>query len=192
MKTLILFLFGFLSLSFLKNDEAINTTEIFIASDSELIISGTSNINSFDCSYNLNNLNDPIRVNFKNNGGHMDFDSTLLKLQNTYFDCGHNRINKDFNQLLKTSQYPNITLELNNVKYLDNKTIADVSIVIANVKRNYQVPIELSKDKNFKAKGEMNIHLSDFNLKAPKKALGLIVVNDALTVHFDLTLKQHS
>ena len=161
--------------------------------DSEVSISGTTNVNSFTCNYNILKLENPIPVSFESRDQTMVFNSTFLELENKCFDCGHKAINKDFNKLLKTEVYPKIQLNLKQInKDSKQKDLlsALVEIHIANKKNTYRVPVKADGNKNLMVLGELKLNLPDFNLEAPKKALGLIVVHDEIEVNFKLHLKQ--
>lgn len=170
-----------------------DSLEVIVKGNSEVSISGTTNINSFSCNYNIAKLENPIPVSFESNNQKMVFESTALELENTCFDCGLKAINKDFNKLLKTEEYPRIKLKLISIEKTSvpkNTYFAKVKIHIANSANTYTFPVQVTRSEDFHIKGDLSIDIRDYNLQAPKKMMGLIVVHDDIVVNFNLHLKQ--
>ncbi|MCB0434337.1 MAG: hypothetical protein KDD18_15595, partial [Mangrovimonas sp.] len=71
-----------------------------------------------------------------------------------------------------------------------NTFFAKVDIHIANKVNSYQLPVKVTKNGHYSIVGELDLNLTDFNLEAPKKAFGLIVVHDKIKVSFNLHLKE--
>jgi hypothetical protein len=168
-----------------------NFVRVILDSNSEVFISGTSNVNSFNCYYNTAKLKNPIPVNFENYNDKIIFHSAILELENSYFDCGHRGINKDFNKLLQTDIYPSIKIQLlslESIQESDKAYRARVIIFIGNTHNNYEFPVSVTNNENIEVNGELKMNLCDFNLEAPKKVFGLITVNDVITVNFNLFL----
>lgn len=170
-----------------------DSLEVIVKGNSEVSISGTTNVNSFTCCYNIAKLESPIPVSFESNNQKMVFQSTALYLENTCFDCGHKAINKDLNKLLKTEEYPRIKLKLISIEKTSktkNTYNARVKIHIANSANTYTFPVQVTGSEDFHIKGSLSIDLRDYNLQAPKKMMGLIVVHDDIVVNFNLHLKE--
>ncbi|PNQ72216.1 hypothetical protein C1T31_12890 [Hanstruepera neustonica] len=167
--------------------------EIVVKEDSEVSISGTSNINSFNCCYNISKLESPVPVYFEFREKNMYFQSTVLELESDCFDCGHNAINKDFNKLLKTQVYPKIKLKLLAIERnseQNNTFNAKVEIYIADVVNCFVFPVKVSKEEDMRFIGDISLDLRDYKLEAPKKMMGLITVNPNVNVNFNLHLKE--
>ncbi|MBJ6368767.1 YceI family protein [Snuella sedimenti] len=170
-----------------------NTTLVVITHESSLFVKGSTNINSFTCYYNINQLVKPIPVFFEKKDGKIVFTKATLILDNVHFDCGHKGMNNDFQELLKSEMYPQIFLTLKGIKKGTlNKNIvqADLDLNIAGVTRSYTVPVKLDAGKSMNVEGILNLRISDFNLEPPKKFLGLVVVKDAIEINFQLQLKE--
>ena len=91
MKTLkiqiaLLLLYPVLS-SFIKGN-AYDTGEALIKlmPDSTLEIQGKTNINKFNCIFEINNIDDPLKVNFQESENALKFRNTQLLLNNDCFD----------------------------------------------------------------------------------------------------------
>lgn len=167
--------------------------KVLVKSDSEVSISGTSNVNSFRCCYNITKLEDPIPVSFESNNKNMVFQSTMLELKSDCFDCGHKAINKDFKGLLKTEQFPRIKLKLISIEKaseLKNTYNAKVEINIAEIINSYTFPVQVTRNEDIHIIGDLSIDLRDYQLEAPKKMMGLIIVHPDVVVNFNLYLKK--
>lgn len=170
-------------------------TAIIVTPESSLVIKGKTNVNKFDCKFNVQNLNNPIPVFFKLENSKLVFEETSLVLKNTCFDCGNKGMNKDFYNLLKSDAYPEVILKLKEVKednYHKNWVSAKIDIKIAGVMNSYSVPLKFEGNKRMMIKGTLNLNIRDFNIEPPKKALGLIVVDEIIKIDLNLNVKEHS
>ena len=179
----------FLLLAFNVKDSINNPTTVTIAPESRLMISGTTNINTFNCNFDTNGLQKPIPVHYEKMGSKYIFKEATLVLNNLGFDCGSNGINRDFHALLKSKEHPELLLKLRTLEgdlKDDKQLMATVDITIAGNTNTYKIPVMKAQEEPGRISGDLTLGLSDFKLKAPKKALGLIVVHDAITISFDL------
>lgn len=189
MKRLMMLLLFLISGPIVSAQSSYNNTQVQILPESKLTISGDTNINEFECEFNTAHLDENTNLKYKVNKSNIVFENAVLNLSNNGFDCGNRGINKDFRELLKTDQYPKITLTLKEIDLKDPKlALAKVSICIAGIEKNYQVPVEISKGEIPHFKGKINLNIRDFKLDPPKKALGLIVVKEEIEVKFNLTV----
>lgn len=193
----IVILFSILPFLSFKN-EIINKTTLGVLPESEIIVSGKSNVNSFECNYNITDLSKPIIVTHKqtkdqNNKEQLEFTNAKFYLKNECFDCGNKLINKDFNKMLKTEEYPHILIELLSVciAEFDCNTLATMEVTIAGNKKKYQIPIDFNYENSiYEVGGIINLNLNDFHIKSPKKVLGLIKVDNHVEVNLDLKLRE--
>ncbi|MBJ7882898.1 YceI family protein [Gelidibacter salicanalis] len=193
MKRLLYILPLLLLVSFTKLDTVKNSTSVRITSQSELHIKGTSNVTDFTCQYNIKNLNDPILIHYESDADVIKFEKSLLILENSGFDCGGRGINKDFHGLLKSDIYPKITLSLKQIKLKPNKSNtadASIEIEIAGQKQIYHMETKFYQDNGWHISGKLKLNINDFDLEAPKKMLGLIVVSDEIEINFKLVVKE--
>lgn len=167
----------------------VKETIVVVKPESKLIIKGTTNINKFNCHFNISKLQNPIPVNFEVKNNKMIFDETYLILKNDCFDCGNKNINKDFRALLKTNKYPEIFIHLNEIKKFKLTSEVTLNMEIAGIIKSYTIPVKI--EDNLLVKGKLIMDINDFNLKPPKKILGLIKVNSTIEIDFQLLLKEH-
>ncbi|HLW33152.1 MAG TPA: YceI family protein [Aequorivita sp.] len=189
MKTLAYPLLFLLLVSFTNTSTVNKHKTIFISPKSELEIVGSTNVSTFTCLFNVKNLNKPLRIDYWEGDDLIRFQKSTLVLDNTFFDCGGKGINKDFHDLLKTKVYPQILLTLKEIKkkaIADNKVEALVEIQIAGISRSYIVDVEAKQEGDLHLNGNLKLNITDFNLEAPKKILGLIVVSEEIEIIFKL------
>lgn len=165
-------------------------TTVQILPGSHLTITGDTNISKFKCDFDTKSLERTKPIEFKVTDNHINFKNAVLKLDNRGFDCGNRAINKDFHELLKTEQYPEITLELTEVHMYDEKNAsAHIKITIAGKKKDYALPIQINGTANKSFAGKLSLDIKDFGLEPPKKMFGLIVIKDEIEINFNLAVK---
>ncbi|RIV30475.1 YceI family protein [Flagellimonas lutimaris] len=168
-------------------------TKVRVAPESEVVISGTTNVNEFTCKYNLEELELPIRLAYDDKAEQIQFSNAQLKLANDCFDCGGKAINKDFRELLQTEEHPQVELRLLYVDppQPDNQKIGvGMEIKIAGVARNYETILYCEQQGNICVDGTIPLKLTDFGLEPPRKVLGMIKVHDEIQVKVALSLKE--
>ena len=184
---------GFLLASSLNFNDPERETKVRVEPESEVVIAGTTNVNTFTCKYNLQELEMPIRLVYDEKSEQIHFKNAELKLVNDCFDCGGKAINKDFQELLKTERHPQVGLKLLYVEPpTPNQNIVDVGveIKIAGVSRKYRTELHCEQTKDICVNGTLALKLSDFELEAPKKMLGMIKVDDEIKVHLTLQMSE--
>lgn len=193
MKRLLLILPFLVLVSFSTINPSKTSTSVLITSQSELHIKGTSNVTDFKCQYNIQNLDEPIRIHFEKLNNVIKFERSVLILENAGFDCGGKGINRDFHGLLKSDEYPKIILRLKQIKlnpHKEHTADALVEIEIAGLTHSYHMETEFHKEKDWHISGQLKLNITDFDLKAPKKMLGLVVVSEDIHINFDLIIKE--
>lgn len=193
MKRILFILLFFVLVSFTESNPITSKKSVLITHKSELFIKGTSNINDFKCQYNIKNLNEPIGVHYRKANGVLKFHNSTLVLENNGFDCGGRGINRDFHGLLKSDIYPEIILRLKEIKlkpHKNNTADALIEIEIAGLKHSYHMETEFQLDDDWHISGLLKLNINDFNLEAPKKMLGLIVVSEEIEINFKLVIKE--
>lgn len=193
MKRLIYILPFIILVSFSSMTKLKNGKSVLIASESKLYITGTSNVNSFTCEFNIKTLDEPIPVIYEKEKDVISFENATLTLENSCFDCGGKGINKDFYSLLKSEEHPHIYLRLKQIKrqqHDKNNIEALIEIEIAGIEKSYHMNAKLANGDDLNINGQLKLNISDFNLKAPKKMLGLIVISEIIEIHFKLVIKE--
>lgn len=162
--------------------------KIIILPESELIIAGSTNVNKFDCSFNIELISKPLSLKFTEVNQYHIFKNLELKLLTEGFDCGHKRMNADFQDLLMSEKFPEIVISVNKAELFSAEyQKVFITVKIAGEENSYQLPVHIENNR-FKGKFKMNIR--DFGLEPPKKALGLIEVYEMIEVQFNLLIKR--
>lgn len=190
MKKILFFVFIVASLAFTKGDANVVETLVVVTPDSTLSVNGVTNINTFECNYNVSQIKNPISVFFEKIEGKLIFKKTALILDNTCFDCGGKGINSDFQKILKSDEHPKIYLFLKELESINDKALVHVEIKMAGVTNKYKIPVTLTEGNNIFIQGKVNISLKDFEMKPPKKLFGLIEVEDNINIDFKLEVEE--
>lgn len=167
---------------------SVEKTQVSISEQSEITISGKSNVNSFQCNYNQDLIKSELTVTHSQKESKIFLNGAVFFLKSKGFDCAHRIITKDLKEVLKADDYPNIKIEVNEISIENGKTIAKSTITIAGVKKTYNIPVKVNQKTN-NVNGILTLDIKDFKLKSPKKILGLIKLNDVVSIEFDLYLK---
>ncbi|MEH6407800.1 MAG: YceI family protein [Leeuwenhoekiella sp.] len=154
--------------------------------ESDLFIIGKTNVNTFTCLFNINYLKKCQEVFYIENDGEFNFKNAVLVLDTQGFDCGSKPINRDFNKLLQTDEYPEITIEVRKAQIAETGANAIVAIGIAGKALEYKVPVTIINTPKTHFKGVLQLKLSDYELELPKKLFGLIEVKDEIEIHFNI------
>ncbi|MTE27721.1 YceI family protein [Winogradskyella ouciana] len=167
------------------------TFKAFLTSESELIIKGHSNVNDFQCQYDITELSDSIAISYRMVGDNLSFSKAKLELKSLSFNCGNKGINKDFNKLLKSDVYPKIRIDLVSAESSieDSELVVTVDITICGISKSYEILIQVNKrNGDLLVCGTLPIDINDFQLEPPKKMLGLIKVSNEIEIDFSLVV----
>lgn len=175
---LILFCFGF----------SRNQTKVKITNKSEVTIKGKSNVNSFECKYDSEYIENDLHVLITRNNSKILLEGAKLEIKSNGFDCAHRMITKDFKSILKADVYPHIEINVKEISTVKENISAKLKVKIAGVENEYCVPVIFNSNTN-NVKGQLKLNIKDFKLKSPKKLLGMVVVNDYVDIHFNLFLQ---
>lgn len=162
-----------------------NPTRVVITEQSQIVIHGKSNVNSFQCQYDSSLLEAEYHVNFLRNKGVVTCEGAAIEIKSEGFDCKHKMITRDLKSILQADEFPTIKIELLEIKESSNPITAKVNVTIAGQKNTYTLPVQYNA-KNNNVKGLLKINIEDFALKAPKKLLGAVVVNNHVEIDFNL------
>ncbi|HBK82821.1 MAG TPA: hypothetical protein DDZ41_04370 [Flavobacterium sp.] len=164
-----------------------NQTEVKITRNSEVIIKGKSNINTFECRYNSDFIENELLVSVTKNPSKIVLEGAKIEINSNGFDCAHKMISKDFKTILKADAYPHILIDVKEISTKKDNLTTKVVVKIAGVENEYCVPTDFNQH-NKSVKGNLKINIKDFKLKSPKKLLGLVVVDDYVEICFNLFL----
>jgi len=171
-----------------------------IQKNSHMVVSGKTNINSFDCTIENYGKTDTLSWTTAKEKSTKSAPKIVgrLTIPVLKFDCGHKMMTKDLQKTLKAPQYPVMTVDflsfsksLSKVKPEELLT-GQAEIKLAGMTKKYAISYVFKKNKNgfFELAGFQNILFSDFNLTPPSKLGGAIRVDNELEVTFNLILQK--
>lgn len=173
------------------------TERWIVDASSELIIRGTTNVNEFVCRTDCYDVRDTVELLRADKDRPIIFSKSVMVIPVASFRCGNDMITKDFQETLKSERFPNLSVRFVSIDEsapsLRPGVVAGlVEITLAGTTRSYFVLYTVSEngDNSISLAGKQEVCFSDFNLKAPKKMMGLIRVQDDLEVEFQLHLQR--
>lgn len=162
---------------------------------SSITIAGSTNVNKYQCVIGKYTGSDTLLLTAERGKGAY-FKKGLVKLEASRFDCEKNVITKDFAETIQATKYPYITINFTSFERAPEFEESEepfkgkLNITLGNVSVPCEVRCRIVKDKNnlIHLKGWHLFKFSDFKLEAPTKMMGLIKVEEMITVDFHLVL----
>ena len=188
----VFFIIGF----FEPNEDAASLTHRFIVQPtSQLVVSGKTNVNSFQC-VSLYTGNDTLVLREGGIGAKPVFEKGMVALKAAAFDCGMKVMTSDFAKTIKATEYPTITIYFISFERtpvytnLKDQFKGKLKISLGGITKPFDVDctIEVKSDGLIHLKGGRNFVFKDFNLEAPTRMMGLVRVDENLEVNFHLVL----
>ena len=169
-----------------------------VKSNSWLSLTGTTNLNTFECLSGT--VQSPgfliTESNLQQNS--IYFDNARVLVEVGSFDCRNPLINRDMYNALGGSANPNIEIKLEEVIPATSGSGLESGIVIANVlitingksiSTGLDIEWESPDGYEYQFRGSKDLLMSDFIIEPPMPALGLIRVNDKITVNFKYVIQ---
>jgi len=161
---------------------------------SQILIEGTSSVNSFTCfANNLSLKQEGVQAKQE-----ADLSSKTLKVSIpvSSLDCQNGRMNKDLANALKSDKYPEIHFSIQEVVVqIAAKKSKDPfelhvlgSLELAGQKRDISFPVSgvLDKEGHSSVVGSVDLLMTTFDIEPPVALFGLIKARDAITIRFSL------
>ncbi|MBS1538042.1 MAG: YceI family protein [Bacteroidetes bacterium] len=201
-KILALSWFCFLLVGFTTKTPSRSVITAYIEDNSRLFINGSSNINTFEC--NSKDKYTPLSVGIILNetSDTMWLTNASLQLLTKNLDCSNPKMNSDLRDALNADQYPIIKINLlgamtlgavrfDDIEY-DWKTLKTVAnLTITNVTKRIVMDMKVRKIDNGKYQfvAVKEVRMTDYNVKPPEVLLGMIKVNNHITINLDITAR---
>lgn len=161
--------------------------------NSRLWIEGSSNVNKFQC--RAARYNTELEPPTTDTTTRVEVDVAVEG-----FDCGKRRMNRDLYETLLSGKHPFISFDYDSTESItyDEETdtymlVVNGTLTVAGHTNRIQFPLtaEIINDDKIKAVGSTDLKMTEYNVEPPSALLGLVRVNDELTVHFEIiaTLK---
>lgn len=178
-----------------SNTDALSeNVTVIIEQGSHLEINGSTNVNKFSCNYKGEIGQDTMKVRFTQaDNGTLLLNHARLTVDIASFDCGNQMMNKDFRDLLGYRQHPHLYLKIISLKILEATpgiALARVRFTIAGQEEIYDVPVNInSAAEPGVYHGEKILDITDFDLRPPRKFLGMVIVDKQVSIDFRLKLR---
>ncbi len=163
------------------------TADVHIKKGSQITISGKSNVNKFSCVYTTSIAPGCQIVDYNTLSSAIILDDAKIKLKSEAFDCGGRMINRDFNKLMQSEDYPYISITLTQINLKEDVFEVEALIKIAHQTNLYAFNILPQHNNNYN--GNLKLNINDFDMEAPRKLLGTIQVDPVINIEFDLNLE---
>ncbi|MGX1025072.1 YceI family protein [Psychroflexus sp. MBR-150] len=182
MKSLVYLQFIFVALVLYSS--SYKSVKVNILKNSKIAIHGSSNVNKFICEYeNVINLSNDI-INYSLDDNQIKLKDTELLLNTKAFDCGNKGMNRDFKSLLNADKYENIKIQVLSIMPEKDCISITSNISISGHQKQYKFTVNASQNGSYK--GSLDLNICDFDLKPPTKMLGLVKVDETITIEFDV------
>lgn len=163
---------------------------------SYVMINGTSNINSFSCTYSFSGYP---KEGFKTSSEKAPFklDSVTVEIPVAAFDCGNRFLKKDFMNTLEYKNHPQITMSMPSLLLAKqpskSKKHSKVSLNIGGETKNQQVNYQINwiDDKVFIMEGKAIVDITDFELEPASRLFGIVRVNKEVEILFLFKFVRH-
>lgn len=176
-------------------------SQFTIENSSKLYLLGSTNVNTFRCDCMEQFSTYTMKMVSGESGETVSFSNTKLLIPSSRFDCGNRLMNKDMFQTLKGEKHPHIQIELKDAVQLSGKSLGESTdwvpmkattvISIAGIQKTVKMDVLGKKlaQNRYQFKGNKGIHLSEYKLDPPSPMMGLVQVNDVITIYLDLSVK---
>lgn len=175
-----------------------NTLNVCIEPGSSLFLTGSSNVNQFQCRCREPLHTARISIQTAKPGAPAVLSQARLPLRTTSLDCGNKFMNEDMYNSLKVNEHPHIVIELlqalplqggalsQNNQWVDLTVQADITI--GGVKRRLPVAVKAMRldERRFRFTGSRDLLMTDFNIQPPSAMMGFIKVRNEIRIHMDL------
>lgn len=174
-----------------------------ILEESKLFLEGATNVNSFVCDCTGIDALPPdyLEMNIEKNPRQVLFSKADLHIKTKLLDCGHQIMNKDLYECLKAKHHPHISISLKKVQLTSGvdhiaenewaSIQSEAMLTIAGKSKNVFLDVEACKEgqQTYRFMSQYNICMTDFGITPPTTMLGLVKVEDQITIHFDLLVR---
>lgn len=171
------------------------TTHLIVKSTSSVTIKGKTSVNKFECNIEKYTGTDTLLLTAERGKG-ATFIRGLVKLNAAEFDCGMNLMTKDFAEIIQSDKYQYIKINFKSLERIpkfettEEKFMTKLVVTLGNVAVPCEVRCGIVKDEKglIHFRGKHTFTFSDFNLEPPTKMMGLIKVDEEITVDFHLIM----
>ncbi len=170
-----------------------------ISKKSVLKLDGKTNVNNFTCGCNEDFQSQSLMVTPAKDGSlSLDFHLASLNLSIKSLDCGNKLMNKDLQKALHADEHPYIVIELKKVEQDRCNRLSELKdwvrlkaltkITLNGYAKEYWLNISAKKYEanRYRFIGSKTLNMTDFCVTPPVAMMGMIKVQDAITINLDL------
>ncbi len=189
---LVFIIFCNVSFSQSKAEHLVNITS------SKFTLYGTTNLNEYTCELIVPDSTGSIAVRTKANDYELRFTGLEMDYRINDFDCGLEAMSEDLKKTLKSKEFPYLTLRINKIKIKNEpqeieklSVTSEVTIILAGKSKNISIRdgyVVNHSENSVTLTGKQELNMSDFEISPPTKFFGMIVVNDELSVGFEINM----
>jgi len=186
-----------------SNYDSSRSVKLRIEEGSFLLINGSTNVNQFQCRYDELVSDGALSVKMIYDDHCLYFEQTKLSLPVKEFFCEHKIMTKDFHNLLKADQFPEITIEVECIETHANDEIKNIPVStdmpqaktaavharfhITGRSKPYRIPVDIEQQQGRSIyRGTIMVNIEDFGLAPPKKFMGMVKVDKWIEIHLNL------
>lgn len=177
-------------------DKERNLVAWVIEPSSSLVINGASNVNQFTCGLGRYAYADTLELQ-ERTATFIRFSPNKLSLPVVDFDCKNKLITNDFQETLQSGRYPQIGVSFLSLQLIPSSSSgvdsydAKVLIELSGQKRTVNIRFDFWERSYslYNLIGNKALRFSDFGLEPPTKMMGLVKVDDELSITFNLVVR---
>ncbi|MCS5490683.1 hypothetical protein [Algoriphagus limi] len=196
MKTLLYIFLGLVVYLGSMPKETMEENQWKVASESEVVIVGKTNINTFECqSFKYSGKDVLTEILFPEQKYAVWSGEVVLSSDS--FDCFNRIMTKDFHETVRAEEHPEIRVRFldlvrKNLGTPQESLTGNVEITLAGVCRRFPISCKLFKEEDGKTllKGSQEVTFKDFQIDPPVKFLGAVKVQNSISVNFGLVLEK--
>lgn len=165
-----------------------------VSNNSWLMLSGTTNVNSFECRSGVARTtgNTAVEAEFKNE--RVILSDAVVYVDIGSFDCRNPLINRDMHKAMGGDRGSVIEIRVADVFLhqelggnINGEITANADITINGITQRKELEVEWSRVRSggYLFEGSAELHMSDFMIDPPSPALGLVKVDDRIRIDFN-------
>lgn len=171
---------------------------LLVLQAAELSISGSTNVNTFNCSLRKTNMADTLTMYAPSKTGLNDLKGIEILFKVDDFACDLSLMTNDFRKLLKNDLHPQIIMRIDELHYKDGKVhstagevIAAVTLTIAGQRGRELIrkaSVHKIKEKIILT-GSHQVLMTTFKIEPPSRLFGTVKARDLLVIDFAIQLQ---
>lgn len=168
-----------------------------VSNNSWLALKGTTNINSFECLSAATDSRGYMLADASLSENKVGFTGADILLNVKSFDCKNALITRDMHNALGSSNNPEIEIKLLDAiigetywRSQEGSVMANILITINGISKTKELIIDWQRYSfEYRFEGTAELSMTEFDIDPPSPALGMVKVNDSITVSFNYSVK---